>query len=122
MSEYKQWNIYNMGSCFLRTVNKVCSGNGNIDTVTVNGTHLMQPAMFSELCRFEIPRKDGVCQIRLDFNDFNIDQGMDAQVFGDCSTDTFTVSGAANGIVGPLCGDLKGQHSKINYCILKYTS
>ncbi len=97
----------------LFSVNKICSGNGNIDTVTVNGTHLIQPAAFTELCRYEISRPDGVCQIRLDFNDFSIDQGPDAQPLGDCSTDTFTISGASNGIVGPLCGDLKGQHSNI---------
>lgn len=68
--------------------------------------------MFTESCRFEVPRQDGVCQIRLDFVDFSIDQGPDAQTFGDCSTDTLTISGASNSVVGPLCGDLRGQHSK----------
>lgn len=93
-------------------VNKACTGNGNIDTVTVNGTHLVQPAMPTEFCRYEIPRQDGVCQVRLDFNEFNIDQGDDAVRFGECNSDTFTVSGMSNPFGGPLCGDLKGQHSK----------
>lgn len=69
--------------------------------------------MFTESCRYEIPRQDGVCQVRLDFNEFNIVQGQDAIDFGDCTVDTFTVSGASNGIVGPLCGDLRGQHSEL---------
>lgn len=100
---------------------KVCSGNGEIDKITVNGTHLIDPDKFSESCRYEIPRQEGICQIRLDFIDFKIEQGQDAADIGDCNVDTFSVSGASNGIVGPLCGDLTGQHSQFNvFC--KYHS
>ncbi|CAL8107123.1 unnamed protein product [Orchesella dallaii] len=102
----------NFGVCCV--VNLVCSGNGE-DTVTQNGTHLLQPSSYTEFCQYAIPRQEGICQIRLDFNSFNIDQGPNAVTFGDCASDTFTVRGASNAIVGPLCGDLTGQHMYLDY-------
>jgi hypothetical protein len=98
----------------LLTVTRACTPDTQV--ITVNGTKLTQnSSTFQDTCRYEIPRQPGVCQIRLDFVDFNIDEGPDVLWLGDCSTDTLVITGNSNGMLGPLCGNLQGQHSDLQF-------
>ena len=50
-----------------------------------------------------------MCQLRLDFVDFELNRPTD----GDCAMDRFVVAGQnANSVVPPLCGRNTGQHCK----------
>lgn len=52
-----------------------------------------------------------ICQLRLDFIDFLLDNAVAAT--GTCATDTLTIIPGAIGTNPPIvCGNLVGQHSK----------
>ncbi|CAG7719876.1 unnamed protein product, partial [Allacma fusca] len=101
------------GICCLVTLNCATSP----EVVKANGTHLVNPSNLKNQtsCEFQLPRPPGVCQVRLDFNNFNTSLG-DQPFVGDCQTDTFNIVGADNTkYLGPLCGNLTGQHVYLDY-------
>ncbi|KAK8764706.1 hypothetical protein V5799_032687 [Amblyomma americanum] len=62
-------------------------------------------------------RSDRICQIRLDFDEFDLERPM----VGNCEGEKFIVTGHnANSVVPPLCGLNTGQHSPSN-CLQYYT-
>ncbi|XP_046637991.1 uncharacterized protein LOC124316223 isoform X3 [Daphnia pulicaria] len=106
------------GSCIL---GKVCCINAITTcggTVTLNNTYWQSPSTAvssPSTCALTI-RMDTklveqlakpICQIRLDFVSFTIDQPS-ATTFGTC-TDTFQVGGSTS-VVPTICGDNTGQH------------
>lgn len=67
--------------------------------------------MTSTYCAFTIEVRDPeVCQIKLDFLEFNIDQPSDGFCYGDRLT--ITAGGLSAKSIPILCGDNKDQHSK----------
>ena len=66
-------------------------------------------------CSFNIsPLNADVCQLRLDFDNFDITET--APITGAC-TDTFDVTSGSSRDYFALCGTLTGQHSK--FCLLR---
>jgi len=111
---FRFWSVNRSAKIYFLTVTKACTGEPQ--TITVNGTRLVQPVSgigtTVDSCRYSIPKQAGVCQIRLDFTNFMIDEGPEAEFFGNCVADTLDISGQTNGKLGHLCGNLAGQHSK----------
>lgn len=63
---------------------------------------------------FLSPQQKDVCQLRLDFKDFNLAQPMVGIMpdQGKCVTDMMTITGAQNLERFGLCGNATGQHGK----------
>lgn len=84
-----------------------------------NITHFTNPGYPQEItesddttCTLTLlrPQKVPICQIRLDFLDFNIGRPTD----GNCLDDKFSVWGNnINAPVPEICGQNSGQHSKL---------
>jgi hypothetical protein len=89
-----------------------CSEDTGIVTVTENLTNVVKAQ--GQTCTIKIPKQEGICQIRVDFIDFNI---LDSNSNGDCPKDSVTFSGASN--LPPegftLCGKASGQHLYMHY-------
>ncbi|KAI1299312.1 hypothetical protein HDE_03927 [Halotydeus destructor] len=103
-----------IGKCGLANVccvfPRTCDSRSN-----QNQTYFTNPAYPSpfngtlscSLTIHRIPSPYRMCQIRLDFVDFEINSPLE----GECSTDRFVVSGQnSNSIVPPICGRNTGQH------------
>jgi len=85
-------------------------------STSVNCTYFVNPNFPSGCsadagkCSFTVwPCGDGICQLRLDFIEFNI-APPDAN--GNCNNDFFLVSGAASN-VPKICGLNTGEHGKV---------
>jgi len=93
-----------------------CSLLKTTGTITKNATYFVapgHPGSYSQpgMKMVVIDPPAGTCQIRLDFEVFSIA----GPVEGDCSNDTFVVSGANPGVEYPvLCGENGGQHIYID--------
>ena len=73
-----------------------------------NGTLFMNPSTITRMCNLNINRmNDDICQIRLDFETFELGPPNDSGV---CEDDFFLVTGGT--VVPPLCGSNSGEHSK----------
>jgi len=95
---------------------KACGG-----TVSHNLTYIMNPnypsafTATSQECKYTVNAvRDNICQLRLDFKTFELNQppsGTTATTAGTCE-DTFTVTRPTGGRqrFSALCGDLSGQH------------
>jgi len=97
------------GVCCVLTA--TCDG-----TISVNGTYFQSPAFPASystagMCMATITPPAGTCQILLEFETFNLMGPVD----GDCSNDTFVVTGANPGSNIPvICGANTGQHMYID--------
>ena len=88
-------------------------------TVPNNCSYIQNPnypsSESSGECSFNIsPLNADVCQLRLDFDNFDITET--APITGAC-TDTFDVTSGSSRDYFALCGTLTGQHSK--FCLLR---
>ena len=83
-------------------------------TTNVNNTYFVNPGYPDTtsslgVCEMTVKRRTkDICQIRLDFIDFELEQ---PGRHGDCYNDYFTVNGTKTE-VPVLCGNNSGQHSK----------
>ena len=82
--------------------------------ITMNGTYFKSPKFpnpYTEPGSCSVSIKNtykNICQIRLDFDVFNLKQ----PVHGNCNSDRFVVSGHPNNVIVPsICGYNAGQHS-----------
>lgn len=74
---------------------------------------LAAPAVITSGCSYTIkPFNNRVCQLRIDFETFVLEQPTTASGYPQCVTDIFTVGNLR------MCGDNSGQHSK-NYLIFQ---
>ncbi|CAL4062112.1 unnamed protein product, partial [Meganyctiphanes norvegica] len=93
-----------------------CSLHVTSSTIITNGTYFVNPGYPGSYSNpgmrmVEIKPPAGTCQILLNFDMFSIAPPVD----GDCSNDTFVVSGANSGLDIPvLCGENGGQHMYID--------
>ena len=62
-------------------------------------------------CEYEVSGDESVCQIRLDFDTFDI---ADPTTAGACSTDYFDAVGSTGRNPPRICGSASGQHSMNN--------
>lgn len=83
--------------------------------ISANGSHFKSPKFpnpYSDPGSCTVTVKNtysNICQIRLDFDVFNLKQPVN----GNCNSDRFVVSGQPNNIIVPsICGYNPGQHSK----------
>lgn len=83
--------------------------------ISMNGSHFKSPKFpnpYSEpgSCAVSVKNTyNNICQIRLDFDVFNLKQPIN----GNCNSDRFVVSGQPNNVVIPsVCGYNPGQHSE----------
>ncbi|ODN01419.1 hypothetical protein Ocin01_05256 [Orchesella cincta] len=65
-------------------------------------------------CRFVLPKTRGICQVKLDFTEFEFGTGLPT---GECSATKISISGGINLPQGSLdlCGSLKSQHLYLTY-------
>ncbi|RWS29159.1 hypothetical protein B4U80_05545, partial [Leptotrombidium deliense] len=115
------------GTCGFLSFCCICKHQGTCRSVlTANESYFVSPnypnlqtdKLDPSVCIFTLQRnriiqKFPICQIRLDFNDFNLAPPIDGVCGG--NTDSFVISGASNfnatGLPSTgLCGDLTGQH------------
>ncbi|RWS15546.1 uncharacterized protein B4U79_13640 [Dinothrombium tinctorium] len=89
--------------------------------VSPNYPNLLTERLDPSVCIFTLQRslfqKDSICQLRLDFNEFNLAPPINGNCGG--QTDSFVISGANNFASSGLpatgiCGDLTGQHMYID--------
>lgn len=77
---------------------------------TLKRVTLAAPAIITSGCSYTIrPFNNRVCQLRIDFETFVLEQPTTASGYPQCVTDIFTVGNLR------MCGDNSGQHSEISY-------
>ncbi|CAL8125645.1 unnamed protein product [Orchesella dallaii] len=99
------------GSCC--RFSRSCGSDQSGDVIVrENSTELKSSAGGS--CRYVLAKARGICQVRLDFTEFEFGSGLPT---GDCSTTKISISGGINLPQGSLdlCGNFKGQHLYLNY-------
>ena len=91
-------------------------------TVERNCTYISNPGYPSNYgvttqttCEYEIEGDDSICQIRLDFDTFDI---ADPANTGACNTDFFDAVGGSGSNPPRICGTSTGQHSNDHQYIL----
>lgn len=95
------------------------------DTSSENCTYFQSSGSEVGQCRIKIcPCSDNICQLRLDFQNFVINQPkttvesvqkINSKLFYDlaqCQTDIFTVTAPGNTAPPVICGTNSGEHSK----------
>ncbi|KAB7506234.1 hypothetical protein Anas_01952, partial [Armadillidium nasatum] len=103
--EYHGRCAFGLASCCLAQSSCEKKTNAN-NTYFVNPSFPL-PTTSLGTCTMEVKRRtNNICQIRLDFVDFNLEQ---PNPDGNCFNDAFKVEGARHR-VPTLCGNNKGQH------------
>jgi hypothetical protein len=104
------------GTCCL-LVKNTCD-----DLITANNTYIRNPdysaswdPTSSTNCKFTLENPGDICQYRLDFDDFNIQNpDVTAVKLGDCSTDSMTITDVNKRVLPVICGKNSGQHMYVS--------
>jgi len=90
-----------------------CSFKFTCGSTTIhNETHFVNPSYprgenGTNTCQVTINKKDDICQLRLDFEEFNLTMPDEN---GRCTTDSFMIRTTVGERLPMLCGENKGQH------------
>ncbi|KAH9392774.1 hypothetical protein TYRP_005862 [Tyrophagus putrescentiae] len=103
------------GACGRSGSGLVCCNNIRLScgaTTSKNESFFVNPNYPSYLnstatCQITVASNPGICQIRLDFEDFELAQPDE---FGRCTQDSFMVRTTVGERLPMLCGENKGQH------------
>ncbi|ODN00864.1 hypothetical protein Ocin01_05812 [Orchesella cincta] len=98
------------GECCMFT--EMCSVNQTTIDVTELVTTLKSPSPIDTQCSFRFRKEPNICQIRLDFVEFN---SASADAFGDCDMDRLRIDGSITVDNFVTCGKLTGQHMYLTY-------
>ncbi|XP_017483593.1 PREDICTED: uncharacterized protein LOC108372422 [Rhagoletis zephyria] len=107
------------GACGRSGSGLVCCNNIRLScgaTTSKNESFFVNPNYPSYLnstatCQITVASNPGICQIRLDFEDFELAQPDE---FGRCTQDSFMVRTTVGERLPMLCGENKGQHMYVD--------
>lgn len=73
-----------------------------------------KPDNGTNTCQVTVFKNEGVCQLRLDFEEFQLSQPDEN---GLCTTDSFMVRTTVGERLPILCGDNKDQHCELEFLL-----